>query len=144
MKILKIKEPYWSAWQKYGWKKKMAGVGISNVVIGQALREGCNVYLYVGKDPVLYMIDPQKIMELSNKYNSRKTVGRGVRVAIVPLDSLVVVQGIRSDKKLTEAPAPRSSAGGGKSRTIQEIQDKIRGIQESMRKKKAKRKGSLF
>jgi len=81
---------------------------------------------------------------LSNKYNSRKTVGKGVRVAVIPIDTLVPVQGLRSDKKLTESPASRSSAGGGRSKTIKEIQDKIRGIQENMRKKKAKRKSSLF
>ena len=141
MMILKIKEPFWSAWKMYGWKEKVPGVGISNTVVGQAIKEKSQVYLYVGKDPILYMIDPQKIIELSKKYNSIKTVGKGVRVAVIPLTSLTVVQGIPSDKKLTEPPPPRSVASGGSHRTIQDCQARLEELrQEAI----AKRKQTFF
>jgi hypothetical protein len=91
MKILEIKEPYWSAWQAYGWEKNVAGVGISNEVIGEALKNKCDIYLYVAKDPTLYFISPYDVLELSMKYNSKKTVGRGVRVAVIPIDRLTPV-----------------------------------------------------
>lgn len=107
MKILTIEEPYWSAWQKYGWENKVPGIGISNVVVGQALHEGCFVYLYVSKDPVLYMIDPKKVMALANQYQSIKTVRAGIRVAVIPQTSLIVVQGIDPAVKLADSPPPR-------------------------------------
>ena len=90
MKILNIKEPYWSAW-KYGWEKGVAGIGISNEVIGEALKNKCDIYLYIGKDPTLYFISPYQVLELSMKYNSKKTVGRGVRVAVIPVDALTPI-----------------------------------------------------
>jgi hypothetical protein len=90
MKILNIKEPYWSAW-KYGWEKGIAGIGISNEVIGEALKNKCDIYLYVAKDPTLYSISPYEVLELSMKYNSKKTVGRGVRVAVIPVNALTPI-----------------------------------------------------
>jgi hypothetical protein len=88
MKILNIKEPYWSAWKAYGWEKGVAGIGISNEVIGEALKNKSDIYIYIGKDTTLYQIDPYKVLELSMKYHSKKTVGHGVSVKVIPINEL--------------------------------------------------------
>lgn len=139
MKVLKIEEPYWSAWQKYGWEEKVAGIGISNTVVGQALHEGSNVYLYVGKDTTLYQIDPLKIIALAKQYKSIKQVGKGtVRVAVIPINVLSPVQGLEDDVHLIDSPPPRT-LGLVHSRTVRDLKNKI----EKMRLEAEQRRNSL-
>lgn len=129
MKILNIEEPCWSAWQKYGWKEKVAGVGISNEIVAQAQREHCNVYLYVGKDPVLYMIPTKKIIELATQYKSIQPVGKGiVKVAVIPINELTIVQGVGPGGKLTDTPGPREIETAGKYKTIAACQRRLEAI----------------
>jgi len=125
MKVLNIDKIDKFAYKKYGWNYDVAGIGISNNVVSEALKAESNVYLYLPGDPALYQISPDKIIKLVKIYNSIIDEGNGVRTAVIPTSALIIVLGLSNEVKLTESPPPRTLMNDEKSRTIADCQKKI-------------------
>lgn len=89
MKITHIVEPFWGAWKFYGWDKPIPGIGLSEKVVMDALRNREKIKVTIGKDPEEYEISPVTVVNLAKKYHSVKQVRSGVKVAVVPRNEFV-------------------------------------------------------
>lgn len=59
--LIKLHQPYWGAWQKYGWDQGVEGYGVDVEKVKEAHRNGENIeILYHGKT---YTVSPKKINE---------------------------------------------------------------------------------
>jgi hypothetical protein len=58
--MIRLRQPYWSAWQVYGWESNVPGIGISAEMVNRALRERCG---------------STKSLIIHHKDGSRKTKG---------------------------------------------------------------------
>lgn len=61
--LTRLHEPWWSAWQQYGWGENIAGIGISAEMINKAIRDNCGIVVNITKYGV-YRINPQKLERL--------------------------------------------------------------------------------
>ena len=88
--LVHIREAYWSAGERYGWKKdgmKATGVGIaSSLLRGEGV---LNVLL--DKPAGKYVIDKKDARDVVTKYKSFDS-RQGVRLAVVPLDSFTLIE----------------------------------------------------
>ncbi len=91
MNVLHIETPFYGAWSIYNWERNIPGVGVDMRKIDQALAAGENIYLKVGKDETIYSIAPQTVLNIARHYNSIRTVRRGIKVAVIPLNELEVL-----------------------------------------------------
>lgn len=64
--LTRLHEPYWSAYQRYGWENGIAGIGISSEMVNKALRDNCGIVVNVTKYGV-YRIDPIKLEKYHNQ-----------------------------------------------------------------------------
>jgi len=65
--MIRLRQPYWSAWQVYGWEPNIPGIGISAEVVNMALCEDCGIVVNIQKYGV-YRINPKKM----EKYHNQK------------------------------------------------------------------------
>jgi len=77
-----LRDPFWSAWQKYGWEKNVEGFGISLEAIRYAIR--VNKYLVVktlkyGK----YEISPTEAYAEGVEMHNWKFVARDKKILVV-------------------------------------------------------------
>jgi len=61
--LTRLHQPWWSAWQKYGWGENIAGIGISAEMVNKAIRDNCGIVINITKYGV-YRINPQKLERL--------------------------------------------------------------------------------
>lgn len=64
--MIRLRQPYWSAWQVYGWEPNVPGIGISAEMVNRALTEGCGIVVNVQKYGV-YRIIPEKMEKYHNQ-----------------------------------------------------------------------------
>jgi len=55
--LTRLHEPYWSAYQRYGWEYGIAGIGISSEMVNKAIKDNCGIVVNVTKYGV-YRINP--------------------------------------------------------------------------------------
>lgn len=55
--LTRLHEPYWSAYQRYGWENGIAGIGISSEMVNKAIKNNCGIVVNVTKYGV-YRINP--------------------------------------------------------------------------------------
>ncbi len=55
--LTRLHEPYWSAYQRYGWETGVSGIGISSEMVNKAIRDNCGIVINVTKYGV-YRINP--------------------------------------------------------------------------------------
>jgi len=55
--LTRLHEPYWSAYQRYGWENGIAGIGISSEMVNKAIKDNCGIVVNVTKYGV-YRINP--------------------------------------------------------------------------------------
>jgi len=55
--LTRLHEPYWSAYQRYGWENGIAGIGISSEMVNKAIKDNCGIVVNVTKYGV-YIINP--------------------------------------------------------------------------------------
>ena len=55
--LTRLHEPYWSAYQGYGWENGIAGIGISSEMVNKAIKDNCGIVVNVTKYGV-YRINP--------------------------------------------------------------------------------------
>lgn len=86
-----IKEPYWSAWKRYGWERLTAGVGISKNYVDKKHQDREMIYLTLGKlgdKDAVYSIHPDEVMKIKDKYNSVYVARENTTLYVVPFTSL--------------------------------------------------------
>lgn len=88
MTILKINEPFWSAWKKYGWTPKVPGIGIKKEFIQKMEKEGGTIFVRIGKEKQVWQISTTKAINLAKKHNSVYHARRGVTLYVIPQDAL--------------------------------------------------------
>ena len=64
--LTRLHEPYWSAYQRYGWENGIAGIGISSEMVNKAIKDNCGIVVNVTKYGV-YRIDPIKLEKYHNQ-----------------------------------------------------------------------------
>ena len=55
--LTRLHEPYWSAYQRYGWENGIAGIGNSSEMVNKAIKDNCGIVVNVTKYGV-YIINP--------------------------------------------------------------------------------------
>ncbi len=55
--LTRLHEPYWSAYQRYGWENGIAGIGVSSEMVNKAIKDNCGIVVNVTKYGV-YIINP--------------------------------------------------------------------------------------
>jgi len=83
---IKIREPWWGAWKKFGWKKGVPGVGIRKDIIVKAHQEGKGLLITVGKKEDQYFISPNKALDYVAKRKSIFLARKGTVLYVIPLD----------------------------------------------------------
>jgi len=61
--LTRLHQPFWSAWQRYGWEDGVAGIGISAEMVNKAILNNCGIVVNITKYGV-YRINPQKLERL--------------------------------------------------------------------------------
>jgi hypothetical protein len=80
-KIIKIKEPFWTAATKYKWPVKSPGVGIAH---NEFAGDG-ELKITVGNDPRTYSIDKKKAIEFIKQYQSIYWAKGKLKLGVLPL-----------------------------------------------------------
>lgn len=80
---LKLHQPMWSAYQKYGWERGVEGLGISKEAINFAHTKGKRIRVVMGTYGK-YEISPSKCKQAVDTYNSRFTARDGKELIVVP------------------------------------------------------------
>ncbi len=81
MKI-QIREPWWSAWQKFGWEKGIWGVGINSKDIEAAIDLGEDIELFIGKTG--YTVVPTEIKNYARTNNTIHRARYNTILYVVP------------------------------------------------------------
>ena len=80
--MLNIREPFWSAAQKYKWPYKSAGIGVKyDVLQNQELED---IKITVGDDPQVYVVNRERALDLVDSYKAYYEA-RGTKLGIIPL-----------------------------------------------------------
>jgi len=80
---LRIREPYWTAWRLYGWKKDTWGIGIDTRKVDLAIKHRENIELSIYTYEDIFIADPRKVKEYSIENKTMQTT-KGVKLYIVP------------------------------------------------------------
>lgn len=59
--LITLREPFWSAWKRYGWEYGVEGYGVDREIIRESIRS--NETLHIKYRESLYSIKPQKILK---------------------------------------------------------------------------------
>lgn len=81
MKI-SIREPWYSAWQKFNWEKGMWGVGINSRDVQIAEQLGEDIYLTVGKRE--YLVKPGAVKSYAEKNSTKFKARYNTTLYVVP------------------------------------------------------------
>lgn len=81
---IKIKEPWWSAWKKFGWANNLWGVGLKKVDVDYAITEKKLLKITIWKFKKSFVVDPQKVKKYSQENKTQFLAKYGVLLYVVP------------------------------------------------------------
>lgn len=84
--IIKLNTPWWSAYQRYGWKDKIEGFGLSKKLVEIALDLQKKIIINY---KIRYEITPTKILKLVNQYGSYFVARNGTTIVVIPRDACI-------------------------------------------------------
>lgn len=76
-----LKQPYFSAWQKFNWTPGVEGLGISLRKIQSALVN--KQHLYINYKDTTYKISPEKALAVGRYYKSL-FITKGEKLVVIP------------------------------------------------------------
>lgn len=79
--IVELHEPFWSAYQKYGWEDRVEGFGISKELVDKAEKENKKIIVRYKGD---YEISPKKARKTVNLYHSVFIARNNKLLGIIP------------------------------------------------------------
>lgn len=108
--FIRLREPYWSAWQKYGWERGVEGLGISQEVINRCIENKKKLRVRVAKYAT-YEISYTKLQLQAS--SNRRYLARDNRVVyVLPRTAFEKIV-----KKVTEADVEKEDK---RAKSIQE------------------------
>lgn len=81
--VVRLRQPFWSAWKKYGWEKNIEGLGVSSKIVRLALKLKKKIGVQDGNYG-WYEKSPLKIAEEVEQYQSIMSVRGGTILWITP------------------------------------------------------------
>ena len=89
--LIKIIEPWWGAWKRFGWKKQTWGVGINKSDVESAIRMDEDLDLFVWKFKTKYRVDPRKVKEFAESTGAKFRAKFDTLLYVVPQTMLAEV-----------------------------------------------------
>ena len=83
MKI-KIQEPWWGAWKKFGWANKIWGVGFKKKDIMKAIKKKEQIELKIWEFKEDYMISPITVYNYVQKHRTTHLARHNTLLYVVP------------------------------------------------------------
>ena len=83
--LLKLRQPYWGAWQHFHWEPRIEGFGISEALVEKAEKNNKRVMVIFPYGR--YEISTNKIRELVEKYKSVYSARDGTKLLVTPRSS---------------------------------------------------------
>ena len=83
--LLKLRQPYWGAWQQYNWEPRIEGFGVSKMLVEKAERFNKRIRIIFPYGQ--YEISTKKIRELTEKYKSVYSARDGTELFVTPRSS---------------------------------------------------------
>ena len=80
--IINLREPYWDAWQKYGWEKDVEGLGVRDSLVKIADMAGKKILISFKYGD--YEITPTKARKVADLYDSYFIARDGTKLMIIP------------------------------------------------------------
>lgn len=93
--MINIKEPFWSAGQKYGWQGSRTGIGIKL----EELNGKGPLFITIADRPEIYQIEKDRARNLVEKYNSI-FIARGTKLGVIPLQEFIAAEIIKREPKV--------------------------------------------
>lgn len=87
MKI-KIIEPWWGAWSKFGWGEKIPGIGFKANLVDTLAKMHEKITVTIGMDKTEYEIAAVTIQNLAKKYKSTYLARFGTPLYVIPQNAL--------------------------------------------------------
>lgn len=81
---IKINEPWWGAWKKFGWALRTWGVGINKKDVESAITNGQLLQIHIRKFKRAYEIDPVKVKEYSQEHKTQFLAKYDTILYVVP------------------------------------------------------------
>jgi len=85
--IMQLDDPFWSAWQRYGWPQGTAGYSVSSKAIDRAKK--LNKKILVKNKYGWYEITPNKALQYSN---NQFITGNGTKLLCLPSTAFKKIQ----------------------------------------------------
>ena len=79
---IRLREPFWSAWQRFGWEQNDPGFGIGDKIIDY-LKDNKKTLHVIYKDST-YKISMKKINKVIDTYYPYFSTNSGVRLLVIP------------------------------------------------------------
>ena len=87
-----IRQPFWSAGQKYGWEGSRTGIGLNVLYFKEMDDKDClEVPITISGVTNLYQIQKSKAKELVKQYRCWFVAKDGTRLIVLPLQDFVLV-----------------------------------------------------
>ncbi len=95
---IKIQEPYWGAWQKFGWAKGIWGVGIAVNEIEKAIVKKEPIIITIHGFKEKYQISPTTVKNYAEKNNTKYLAMFNRELYVVPQTELEKCKNIKLKK----------------------------------------------
>ena len=86
MKI-RIQEPWWSCYKKFGWAKGIWGIGIDAKKVNLAIKRKESLELKIYTFPETFVVSPVTVKNYAEK-NKTTQMARGTKLYIIPQTKL--------------------------------------------------------
>lgn len=83
-KLIKIREPYWGAWKKYGWEKGRWGIGLKADVVDEVAGVNGILRIEIGKVNETLKIKAKVVQHFAKENNTEFTAKNKTRLYVIP------------------------------------------------------------
>jgi len=81
---IKIKEPWWGAYKRFGWDNKVWGVGLNKKDVDVAAIHGIDLEVHVWKFKIKYLISAKEVIDYSTEHKTIFTARAGTKLYVIP------------------------------------------------------------
>lgn len=81
---IKLHEPWWGAWKKYGWERGTPGFGVREGIVREALAEGKKIL--ISTKGISYIVEAQKVTDFLNEQEQlpKYKTAKGTSIIVLP------------------------------------------------------------
>ena len=81
---IRIQEPWWGAWKRFGWAKGIWGVSFSKKVVDKAIKDKEKLFVHIWKFKTRYIISPVTVKNYAQKNNTENKARHNTILYCVP------------------------------------------------------------